>query len=93
MADDIARLSLQQVAEWLHVSESTVHRSLDRGELVGQKLGRRWWFDEATWSNTGSHRSRPAGTSTIAWSTSTRTRLCCSRREPSRSSVARTSDS
>lgn len=47
MADEMVRLSLQQVAEWLHVSDSTVRRMLDSGDLAGYKVGRRWWFDEA----------------------------------------------
>ena len=40
-------LTLKQVAEWLQVSERTVHRLLTDGALQGFKVGRQWRFEEA----------------------------------------------
>jgi excisionase family DNA binding protein len=34
-------LSLKQVAEWLSVSERTIHNMLERGELRGVQIGNR----------------------------------------------------
>ena len=40
-------LTLRQVAEWLQVSERTVHRLLTDDALQGFKVGRQWRFEEA----------------------------------------------
>lgn len=40
-------LSLKDVAEWLSVSERTIHNMIDRGELRGVQIGNRWRFDPA----------------------------------------------
>jgi excisionase family DNA binding protein len=39
-------LTLRQVAEWLQVSDRTVHRLLADGKLQGLKVGRQWRFTE-----------------------------------------------
>ena len=37
-------LTLKQVADWLQVSDRTVHRLIDDGKLDGMKVGRQWRF-------------------------------------------------
>lgn len=40
-------LTLKQVAAWLQVSERTVLRMMERGEISGRKVGRQWRFEES----------------------------------------------
>lgn len=40
-------LSIKEVAEWLSVSERTIFNMVERGELRGIQIGRRWRFDPA----------------------------------------------
>ena len=46
MAEKRELLTLKQVAEWLQVSDRTVHRLMDDGQLHGMKVGRQWRFEE-----------------------------------------------
>ncbi len=41
-------LTLQQTAEYLQISERTVHRMVKRGELPGVQVGGQWRFDRET---------------------------------------------
>lgn len=45
MTADSKLLSLQKVASFLGVSEDTVRRLVDRGELTAYKVGRQWRFE------------------------------------------------
>ena len=45
-ADKTEVLTLRQTATWLQVSERTVLRMIDTGELPGFKVGRQWRFRE-----------------------------------------------
>jgi excisionase family DNA binding protein len=38
-------LSVQDVAEWLGVSERTVFNMINRGDIAGTKVGNRWRFE------------------------------------------------
>ena len=40
-------LTMKEVAELLQVSEKTVKRIMERGELAGAKVGRAWRFTPA----------------------------------------------
>jgi excisionase family DNA binding protein len=40
-------LTLKQVAEWLQISDRTVHRLIAEGKLQGLKVGRQWRFEKA----------------------------------------------
>src|ERR1051325_4039821 len=54
-------LSIRQLAEYLTVSEKTVHRMLDRGELPGVRVGVQWRFrrsDIDSWLARDSARGR-----------------------------------
>lgn len=46
MAEKRGLLTLRQVAEWLQVSDRTVHRLISDGTLKGVKVGRQWRFEE-----------------------------------------------
>ena len=39
-------LTMKETTAFLRVSRSTVYRLLDRGELPGYKIARRWVFDQ-----------------------------------------------
>lgn len=47
MAEKRGLLTLRQVAEWLQVSDRTVHRLIADGKLRGVKVGRQWRFEES----------------------------------------------
>jgi excisionase family DNA binding protein len=47
MAEKRGLLTLRQVAEWLQVSDRTVHRLINDGKLHGIKVGRQWRFEES----------------------------------------------
>lgn len=39
-------LTMKETTEFLRVSRSTVYRFLERGELSGYKISKRWVFDQ-----------------------------------------------
>jgi len=39
-------LTMKETTEFLRVSRSTVYRFLERGELPGYKISKRWVFDQ-----------------------------------------------
>lgn len=47
MTEKRGLLTLRQVAEWLQVSDRTVHRLIADDKLHGVKVGRQWRFDES----------------------------------------------
>ena len=44
-SDDI--LSIEELAEYLKISQSTLYKLAQEGTLPGQKVGRRWRFHKA----------------------------------------------
>ena len=67
MADKRGLLTLKQVAEWLQVSDRTVHRLMADDKLHGVKVGHQWRFEEkeveeylSSLAMTTNDRSKPA---------------------------------